>query len=118
MSDYHIIEGNNSGEEYRIVYHVTVPNEMNRANTINIREAIKEDPLVIKTSVIPWISVQEQEKLTNGELIELKESFRPDPNKTLAQNREMADNRFQEIKITVRDSLRARYGFWRFERNV
>lgn len=118
MADYHIIEGNRVGDEYRIVFHVDVPNQMNKTNTCNLRAAVAEDPAIKKPSIIPWVSQEEQDQLNTGELIEISESFRPEPSLTLVQNRQRADNRFREIEVVTRDYLINRYGFWRFEREV
>jgi len=118
MSDYYFIEGNKDGDEYRIVFHIPVPNEMNKANTINLRAALAEDAQIKKASIIPWIGIPQQTKLNNGEIIEIVESFRTNPSNSMGQNRRSADNRFKELKGVTENALKNRYCFWRFDRNV
>lgn len=118
MADYHIIEGDKGGDNYRVVFHIIVPDETNRAGTINLHAALAEDTMISKPSIIPWIDPIEQASLDSGQIIEYAESFRPNEGDTPLMNRQKLDARFRELVATVQKFLRIRYAFWRFSRNV
>jgi len=54
MSDYHILDGEEEARTYRVVFHVSVPSENNRAG-VNLQTALVEDTSVDKTSVVPSV---------------------------------------------------------------
>lgn len=118
MANYHVLEGSNAGDSYRVVFHVSVPDELNKTGNKNIRTALSEDSSINKTSVIPGVEVTEQTDLTNGVLYEHVETFSTHSEHTLASERSRLDARYTELTTSVANALRRRYAFWKFERNV
>lgn len=116
MANYHVMEGERGN--YQVVFHLSVPDELNKAGTSNIRAALAEDATVGKTSRLPWINAAEQADLTNGILFERVENFSTNTAHPLSQDRARLDARFTQLVTVVANRLRQRYAFWRFERNV
>jgi len=118
MSDYHLLTGNKSADEFEVIFHIPIPDQMNRIGTVSIRTALKEDGSISKISTLPWIDPAESDQITNGEIFEKKETFRPDPLSTPTENRNKLDSKFKELNSLIVSYLRNRYAYWRFDRNV
>lgn len=113
MANFHVLQGAEDGRSYRVVFHLPVPNELNRAGNVNIRDAVKEDPVVIKQSLVPWISREESDQLFAGELYEMVELFSTTPTTTLIQLTAGLNTRFVQLTTQAQTELRQRYAFWR-----
>lgn len=119
MSDYHILDGEEEARTYRIVFHVTVPDENNRAS-INLRTALVEDVSVEKTSIVPAVHLGagEQNDLDTGVLFEYVLSYSRKPGNTQIQDRDALDAKFTAMVSIIQDRLRDEYKYWGFNRDV
>jgi hypothetical protein len=119
MSDYHILDGDGTGEDsYRVVFHVPVPNENNLVG-VNLQAAVAQDHERSHTSLIDHMIVQaERSALTNGELVEILYAYRRDPNKTLSETRDELDQLFTQGTAKIQNRIRAEYKFWGYIRDV
>lgn len=117
MSDYHILDGTEEARTYRVVFHVSVPDE-NNSVSVNLRTALAADVGVVKTSKVPGLAAAEQTLLTNGELVEVVEAYTRLTGNTLAQDQAALDARFTTLTTKVANRLRDEYKFWGFARDV
>ena len=119
MSDYHILDGDLDGEAlaYKVVFHVPVPDETNTAGE-SLRGAIAEDPDVLATSVVPWISQQELTAIGNGEIYEHVTHYSRKQGNTLVQDRDALDAKYTAQMPIIQNKLRDKYKFWGFDRDV
>lgn len=119
MSDYHILEADQYGNSFRVVFHVPVPNQTNEVS-YNYRTAIVEWQGGAENvqSAVPFISGAELTQLQAGELYEVAESFNSNPTETLAQKRDKLDARFAAVVSDVQSDFQDRLGFWGYSRDV
>lgn len=118
MSSYHIISGQKNGEEYDVVFHISVPDEMNMAKTCQLCNAVKEDRKMVKHSSVPWIDESELNMLKEGKIIEYVETYRPKQNLSLDENKAHLDKRYRDLVDIVGKYIRDRYAYWRYNRDV
>lgn len=118
MADYYVIYGDETGKKYTVAFHIPVPNENNKANASNLRDALSQDSTIDKQTKIPWLDDLTQTKIKRGEIFEHIEVFEPTEGDTFAQSRAKIDARFLTLKTAIQNKLRERYAFWRYERVV
>ena len=119
MSDYHILDGDESGDgiAYTVVMHFPVPNENNSAG-VNLRTAISQDVDHSTDSIVPWITTTEQGQLDSGELWEEAISYKRNPNNSLVQDRNALDSKFTNGSTKAADKVRGIYKYWGYDRVV
>lgn len=116
--NYHVLNGNEKGDSFKVAFHIAVPVEQNKANTAALRASLAEDPWIDKTSIVPWIDAAEQTKLTNGELYEHVETFATHPDRTTGNDRTRLDARYTQLSSSIVTGIRRRYAYWRYNRDV
>ena len=123
MSNYHVLSASNSGDIIKIAFHIAVPNETNTIG-YNIQTALSEDPAfndeegIRKLSIVPWIETAEQTQLDNGELYEHVYSFKTNKDIPALTKRDRMDAKYTSLISIVQESIRQRYTYWRFNRDV
>jgi hypothetical protein len=118
MADYHILSGRPDGNQYRVVFHLPVPDTDNNVG-VNYRMALVEwlgtEGLV---SQVPFISAPEQTQLDNGELYEHLWDYDTHDGISLSEKQAELDARFAAFSTAVVNQLQTRLGFWGFNRDV
>ena len=118
--DYHILGGDDLGNQYSVAHHVSIPDANNQVS-VNYRTALvqylTQDGGTI-TSRVPFIGGVELAQLQIGELVEWLEGYDTDPTEDLATKRDDLDARFIEVEPMVRGLWQRRLDYWGFERDV
>jgi len=107
MPNIFILEGNEDGTIYRVVFHFPIPDVPNKAG-ISYRTLISQHENT--TSVIPDLDSAIQTKLTNGELYEYVCSINRSP--SIIENETELKNLYNELKHKVLKSLENKYIFY------
>ncbi len=120
MSDYHVLDGDDDGATYRVVFHIPIPiSEQNLAGE-KIRDCIAQDDSVNKVSIVPAIHLGagEDSDLLAGVIYEHVIAARKKPSAGLPPFRTRMDDRFASLSVSVLARLNEEYKFWGFNRNV
>lgn len=119
MSDYHILDGDLDGGalQYTVVFHIPVPDEANTVGT-NLQSAIAQDPDVPSTSIVPWISQQEETAIGSGEIYEYVTHYARKTSNTLVQDRDALDAVYAARLPIIQNKIRDKYKFWGYSRDV
>lgn len=119
MADYHILDGSADGNNYRIIFHIPVPDEDNEAG-INLRTALSETFGGDMVSAVPAnrLGAGEQDALNSGELYEHSYSYNTNPDVTLLQKRDELDAKFSSFSTSIPNELQKRLAYWGYGRDV
>ncbi len=112
MADYHILEVGLAGDQARIVFHISVPNENNSAG-VNLRTALRQFRSL--STKVPFIDQNEKDLIADGEIFELVESVTFDPELTNAQKNQIIKDRAIVLLQTFPDKIRSILEFWGFD---
>jgi len=117
--DYHILAGDRYGNQYRVVFHVPVPDLTNVVD-VNYRTAIVEwqGGATAIRSVVPFIEGSEFTQLQAGELYEVEHAFNSNPNETLSQKRDKLDAMFADVRTEEQQNFQDILGYWGYSRDV
>lgn len=117
MSNYHILSADEFGNQFRVVMHFPVADQLNDVS-YSYRTAIVEwqggAPI---QSILPNPGT-EQAQLDAGELYEQVYSFHSHPGETLAQKRDKLDVIYAANLSDVQTRLADVLSFWGYERDV
>lgn len=116
MSNYHILEGRPDGNQYRVAFHIPVPDEDNDV-AVNLRVALAQVP-GDTASQVPFIESAEQTQLDNGELYEIVWQYDTHGGLTLVEKRAALDVKFTEFSTMIVTQVRARLKYWGYNRDV
>lgn len=119
MMDYHILEGDQYGNSYRVVFHIPVPDLTNEVG-VSYRTAIVEwqGGATAIESRVPFIEGSELTQLQAGELYEVVRTFNSNPNETLAQKRDKLDAMFASVQVDKQQDFQDILGYWGYSRDV
>lgn len=125
MSNYHVLETNESDCQSRIAFHISVPDENNGIG-VNLRTALKQmldglNPTERVISQVSWLETDfatEYTAIQNGEIYEHIVVVRYSANLTLLQKRNKMDNRYTALASAIPDRIRSKLMFWGFNRDV
>jgi hypothetical protein len=115
MSNYHILNGSKNGNQFTVVFHVSIPNVNNEVG-VNYRAAIVQAGTV--TSQVPFIDAGEQSQIDAGELVEESYRFTTHSGETLAQKRDRLDAIYPVAVTRVQDEWAKRFSYWGYGRDV
>lgn len=119
---YHTLEMNNGKDKIRVIFHISVPNEVN-AVAVNLRTALSQWKPVTDTAV-PYDYTGKADEVTdlqNGAVYELSEMYDFGGKVSKSKRQAALDARYNEL---VNDTngipqyLRNRLANWGFSRNV
>lgn len=107
MPEIFILNGDNRGQSYQIVFHIPVLDISNNANTsYHTLISQHEDT----QSIVPGLPAGIQTKLTNGELYEYSFSFNRNP--VLSDAAEELKVLYNELKPKILMALQNKYKFY------
>ena len=120
MSNYHVLEGNFTGNRYSVIFHIPIP-DVNNLVSYSYRTAIKDNENLVdgvKTSAVKSISAAEQTQLDNGAIFEHSETFRTHHSESKAATKTKLDARYSALTSKVLSNLQNKYKFYSYEVNV
>lgn len=117
MSNYHILQGQENGNRYQVIYHLSVP-DTNNAAGVNHRDIMAAQLAVGWTSAVPHITAPEIALIEAGELYEFSFEYFTNPAILLAAKRDELDAKFAILSAGVIAQLEARYEFYGLDRDV
>ncbi len=129
MADYYVLDvereviptaeqvanGKKGRKAYRVVFHIPIPVENNAAG-IPLRSCVTQYRGT--SSPVPWLDAAEQTKLTTGAVSAWPETVEANHDTSTLEFRDLADARFNALKVSLLDTLRARLERWGFDRTV
>jgi len=116
MANYHILNGRPDGNQYRVVFHLPVPDTTNNVG-VNYRTALTQW-LGETTSQVPFIQSAEQVQLDNGELYEHSWDYDTHDGVSLSEKQAELDAKFTALSTVVVNQLQVRLGYWGYNRDV
>lgn len=117
MADYHILNGRPDGNQYRVAFHLPVPDTNNNAG-VNYRTALIEWMGGSQPSAVPFITSGEQTQLDAGELYEYLWNYDTHDGVSLAEKQAELDAKFTAFSTAIPNQLEKRLAFWGFGRDV
>lgn len=117
MSNYHVLDGDDRGKNYRVVFHITVPTTVNKAG-VTITTAVIEDPAHTSASIVPHIGSTETSALVAGTLYEHIFTFQTTPGHTALADQNRLDSIYTAYVTKVQTALIDKYAFWHLDRDV
>lgn len=121
MSDYHVLEGSEDGNRYRIVFHIPVPSVPNRVG-VNYRAALVS--LTGGVSILPegngigQITTAELALIASGAIYEHVELFNTNPNENAAQIQARLDAYYSELVTKIQTDLSGKLSYYGYTRDV
>lgn len=113
MSNYHILEGRPDGNQFRVVFHLPVPDDTNAVG-FNYRSAVAAQIGPLWVSAVPHITTAEGDQVRAGELYELIWRYNTHPGIPLLDKRDELDAKF--LAFSDPAHLQARLEFYGFDR--
>lgn len=119
MSDYHVLQANKLKTKITVAMHYPVPDEANFAGKTLV-SCIVEDDFVTKRTHLPLTHIAQAEidQVEAGEVIEDRLEFGFLPDLSDAQIRDQMDINYANRLALAIDTIRARYAFWGYSRDI
>lgn len=117
MADYHILNGVDTGNKFRVIMHFPVPDIVNGAG-INYRLALIEMLGGSQTSVVPFIEGAEQTQLNAGELYEHVVMFNTHPGEILEDKQIRLDALWESERVAVQAKIQYMLSYWGYSRTI
>lgn len=119
MSNYHILAGRPDGNQLRVVFHLSVPDEVNSVGT-NYHAALAMHLGGEQLSAVPasLLGAGEQTALNNGELYEVVWAFDTNPEMTLLDKRDILDAKYMDFASGIISQLQIQLGYYGYGRDV
>ena len=119
MSDYHVLHSNALKTKITVAMHHLVPDENNEAGKALV-DCVLEDDFITKETRLPsaHIAQAEIDQIEAGEVFEEVDIFEFDSGMDNAEIRNQMDQNYQDRSIVALETIRDRYAFWGFSRDI
>jgi len=123
MADYHILDMDELENRVGVIFHIPVPDELNKAG-VNLRTAVKQylENQIINgtiTSKVPWISSSELIDIQNGLIYEHFKLFQfSNAHATKTTKMSELNSEYTRLVTRIQDKIRKTLKYWGLDVNV